>query len=366
MTNTSPAAEVEAPLRVPTNDAAYVPDRTSGAVPPTGRVETIEVAKGIGILLVVIGHLVAVRAEGPANYAAIKGWIYLFHMPFFMALSGFAFDRFMAKRGTTVAPAAYVLSRADRLLVPFAFFGIMLVLAKAAASHMVAVSDYSSPASSVRAIFVNTHDSPVISIWYVFVLFWYSLLTFAAMRMLRAPMVWLLPIAVLLQFAPSTEVLYLDRFAGFYVYFLAGIILSRQSQWLHLLAPNLVPLGFIFLASSTVAMWWIAPGKVASFTVPGTAAMLTVSAAAIPFLLATAMRIDGVVRRFFLLLGNYSMAIYLMNTLAIGGARIFAGWAFHHAFPLYALVATIMGVGLPILAVVILERVLPFAAKYVR
>lgn len=336
------------------------------AVPASGRVDAIEVAKGIGILLVVIGHLVAVRTEGPASYAALKGWIYQFHMPFFMALSGFAFDRFMAKRGMTAAPGGYVLSRANRLLIPFAVFGILIVLAKAAASHMVAVSDYSNLANSARAMFIDTHDSPVISIWYVFVLFWYSLVTFAAMRVLRAPLAWLLPIAVLLQFAPSTQVLYLDRAAGFYLYFLAGIALSQRAEWLAALAPLLVPLGVIFALASAVAAWWIAPGNVASFTLPGTAAMLTVSAAAIPFLLAVATRLRGVVRRFFMLLGAYTMAIYLMNTLAIGGARIFAGWAFRHAFPLYALIATAMGVGLPILAAVVLERVWPFAARYVR
>lgn len=45
----------------------------------------IDVLKGIGIILVVIGHT---SMENP-----LVKWIYVFHMPLFFALSGYMFGR---------------------------------------------------------------------------------------------------------------------------------------------------------------------------------------------------------------------------------------------------------------------------------
>lgn len=46
----------------------------------------IDVLKGIGIILVVIGHISL--DNGMSN------WIYTFHMPMFFALSGYLWSRF--------------------------------------------------------------------------------------------------------------------------------------------------------------------------------------------------------------------------------------------------------------------------------
>lgn len=48
------------------------------------RIEYIDIAKGIGILLVIAGHLFAYR--GP-----ISRWIFSFHMPLFFILSGICY-----------------------------------------------------------------------------------------------------------------------------------------------------------------------------------------------------------------------------------------------------------------------------------
>ena len=50
----------------------------------------IDIAKGIGILLVVLGHAVPDANTGIQNmlWAAVFNWIYSFHMALFMAMSG--------------------------------------------------------------------------------------------------------------------------------------------------------------------------------------------------------------------------------------------------------------------------------------
>ncbi len=86
-----------------------------------GRLKYLDVAKGIGILLVIIGHCIP-DASAPAgisepNFAIIFSVIYSFHMPLFFFISGFlarpALNRLELLR-----------KRARRLLVPYFFVGL--------------------------------------------------------------------------------------------------------------------------------------------------------------------------------------------------------------------------------------------------
>jgi fucose 4-O-acetylase-like acetyltransferase len=83
------------------------------------RLLTIDVARGIGILLVVIGHNALFRDSAHALYEAI----YLFHMPLFFFVSGVTF------RLTSAGEA--VRKRARALLVPYFLMSAVAVAAQA-------------------------------------------------------------------------------------------------------------------------------------------------------------------------------------------------------------------------------------------
>jgi acyltransferase len=74
---------------------------------PNGRIKFIDLAKGIGIFLVVMGHSMEPRSA----------FIYSFHMPLFFLLSGY-FYRYESFKTT-------LLGKVNRLLVPFYFFSII-------------------------------------------------------------------------------------------------------------------------------------------------------------------------------------------------------------------------------------------------
>ena len=64
----------------------------SAAASERSRVSELDRAKGLAIVLVVIGHVVAGDPPaGNAWYVTLKTLIYKFHMPFFMFLSGAVF-----------------------------------------------------------------------------------------------------------------------------------------------------------------------------------------------------------------------------------------------------------------------------------
>ncbi len=72
----------------------------------------IDSAKGIGVILVVLGHFLY-----QSNLPMLNRAIYSFHMPLFFILSGY-----LQKRAI---PHGYVLNKVKRLLVPFTCFSVV-------------------------------------------------------------------------------------------------------------------------------------------------------------------------------------------------------------------------------------------------
>lgn len=87
-------------------------------MPATKRQNWIDVLKGIGIILVVFGH---VYSKNPVSI-----WIYSFHMPLFFALSGFIFAAYSYNK--KVSFKDYFIKKLKSLIVPFILFRMILVL----------------------------------------------------------------------------------------------------------------------------------------------------------------------------------------------------------------------------------------------
>lgn len=81
----------------------------NGTAMAPARIEWVDRARGLGIVLVVLGHT--------STIPSLNSWIYAFHMPFFFWMSGFLYKS---------RPIAETLERRARtLLVPYFFFGIL-------------------------------------------------------------------------------------------------------------------------------------------------------------------------------------------------------------------------------------------------
>lgn len=80
----------------------------------TGRLEEIDILRGVGILLMVFGHV----GFGEGFYR----FIHAFHMPLFYFVTGYFF------RPREKAPQQYIIGKARRLLVPYALFAVLHLL----------------------------------------------------------------------------------------------------------------------------------------------------------------------------------------------------------------------------------------------
>lgn len=80
------------------------------------RIHWIDVLKGIGILLVIMGHTFK---DSPVYF-----WIYSFHMPLFFLISGFLIE----PRQEVGTYKVFVFKKCRSLLLPFLFFRVLLYL----------------------------------------------------------------------------------------------------------------------------------------------------------------------------------------------------------------------------------------------
>lgn len=83
----------------------------------------IDIAKAIGIMLVMYGHVI--------TSGTLTNIIYVFHMPFFFALSGYLFG--LSKRKYSFG--GFVISRSKSLLLPYIYFLGILFLYWVAVEH---------------------------------------------------------------------------------------------------------------------------------------------------------------------------------------------------------------------------------------
>lgn len=77
------------------------------------RIEWVDVARGIAIILVMIGH-------APGTPKVLSEWLYTFHIPLFFFLSGFVFS---AEKYSDIKKL--VVTRIKTLLIPLASFSII-------------------------------------------------------------------------------------------------------------------------------------------------------------------------------------------------------------------------------------------------
>jgi len=274
-------------------------------------------AKGVAILLVVFGHIVA-RADpaGVIWYEPLRRAVYAFHMPVFLYLSGMV----AALSGSLFCPPgampALVKSRARRLLLPFFGLGVLVVAGKCLAVHLIFVDN--APAglwSGLAALVWHTQASPALSIWYLFVLFVASTACPFLLRGNPSRLHLALAAAAILYIPPMPAFIYLDHIGRYTFFFVVGAYAGvHESRWRQLVDELWKPALVVLLLALVLIIRFGA-------TWPPALTLLPVGLISMP-------AIHGLVRNLgprcgacFLWLGRYSFMIYLFNTIFIGLAK---------------------------------------------
>ena len=101
------------------------------------RIEWIDVAKGIGILFIILGHVF--------NTGFLRKWIFSFHVPFFFVVAGFTFS---INRGIV----DFVIRKAKTLWIPYLFWSCFSIVLYSAL--VVIIPSFGEPLDFMNSFFV--------------------------------------------------------------------------------------------------------------------------------------------------------------------------------------------------------------------
>lgn len=291
------------------------PAAASAAAPQAGRrLREIDMAKGLAIMLVVWGHIVA---GAPPRDNAWYMWsleaVYLFHMPFFMFLSGVVAGHGYRPQASLAAWGHFVRGKMVRLLPAYALIAVLVVSGKLLAMHFVFVDN--PPPSLWRGlldVFLQPNRSAAKSLWFIYVLFLYYLTLHGWMALLRQRALGLIGVGLVLAWVPAPDWLLLDRYCPFFLFFALGFNCGQRYDATVAVLDRIGPLCLLLFAAALLA----ATGDLVPLGKTG------VGLLAIPALMWLVRRWQSRGRAaFFLQLGEYSFVIYLLNTICIGLAK---------------------------------------------
>lgn len=126
------------------------------------RNESVDIAKGIGILLVVFGHTMSPVMEGHNVLEWLYSVIYVFHMPLFFFISGFVATKLVSK---PLPKVQLLKQRVVRLMLPYLTWAIIYLPMKALMSEHVRFS------AQYKWYSFFLGNNPDGQLWFLYVLF---------------------------------------------------------------------------------------------------------------------------------------------------------------------------------------------------
>lgn len=326
------------------------------------RLEWVDVAKGLGIVLVVAGHVIGGLID--ANVVPEADWfrpgllaIYLFHMPLFFLLSGLFIvvridrgqDRFLREIGRGI-------------VWPYFLWGFLQTLVAYLASSYTNI-----PIHDVWPELGKMFTHPPAQFWFLYGLLVAQILALIVVPRIGAPGFLVLSLILFCADLDAVPPIF-DTTSRMLPFFALGVWLG-QAPALTAPAPPVSRAQAAGLAAlASVAIWLSCRAAMAgvdfaelkTLTITRLAwgwshaltALLGLSAA-----IALALHLPPRLREGLRYLGSRSMAIFVLHIMVIAGTRIVLVKIFHFDDPaILAILLTILGVGAPLLAAEIARK----------
>ena len=331
-------------------------------IPVTGRPSRqldLDAARGLAIILVVIGHIIS-KGEVPANnnwFVIVMDMIYQFHMPFFMVLCGITFALSLPAFRSWNGIRAYSLKRVAPLMVPFVALGLLVLAGKLVAGQFMDVSNPpGSFASGVMLLLFDPTESAVRFLWFIYVLSMYLVVVPPLFHTLGRRPVLLLALGAVLQFFVWPETLAIRAAIEYLPFFALGMVMwiyrplwTPVSRWVFWVSA-IVFVGLLVLSNYHPVPRW-----------------LTGVSSIFP-LMGVAQRIPAKLQMFLGYLGQNSLSIYLFNVIVMGFVKgvlfLVLSWDGIN-FLFYLPLLIVSGVGVPLALKAASVRWLPRVAKFI-
>ncbi|KHD07589.1 hypothetical protein PN36_20120 [Candidatus Thiomargarita nelsonii] len=322
------------------------------------RVSWIDAAKGIGIILVVYGHV----ARGVFNaglyqeqpliiYHLIDNIIYSFHMPLFFFLSGLFFIRSFNKRGSRL-----ILNKIDTIFYPYLIWSIIQGVIE------ITLSQYTNRTTSFGDL-ITILWLPTAHFWFLYallLLFIFNTVIFIFLKRffkaLNIPFI-IFGIGVFLflikQYLP-VDYFFIRAVSFNYIYFSFGILYwSVLDGRLPSISISLTLGLFVIFSLFEYLVYYTA-------TLPSDTALIKIiiTFSAILTVIFVCKNLRGTVIKILSFVGMYSMEIYLVHVIFASGLRIVLQKIFNvNNTDIHLILGTLLGLIFPILFVKIARSI---------
>ncbi len=306
------------------------------------RIEWVDVAKGIGIFLVVFGHnLGGLRESGILKNSWAEHYIYVFHMPLFFFLAGI-----FVNRSANRSFRDYLMNKASVIVYPYFLWSILEV------SIQIFASRYTNNHLSIVDLIKLTYQ-PIDQYWFLYAIF-LMYIAYWWVRNAKISANIFVTIALLLYVVDTFAIINVpwDVFhavCAFLIYFALGVKAAETSFFTDLNALDAVRLsglaigGFVLIAAAVAVNSSGLPFLHVVLALTGTVATISLAMLLCESPMASLLRIPGF----------YSLEIYVGHTVFASGARIAMQKVFGYSGPLlHLVVGTALGMMIPILLAV--------------
>jgi fucose 4-O-acetylase-like acetyltransferase len=273
------------------------------------RLNWVDTAKGLGIMLVVVGHVIRglVSADlmewTPAARFA-DAWIYSFHMPLFFFLTGL----FLCRSASKMSLADFVSDKARVIAYPYVVWSTITVLLKSA------LGSVPNTPRELSDLFRLAY-APMEQYWFLYVLFVLTVVIGILLRLMSPWLVLVIAMVVYPNVLPvSSSWIVLERVREFGIYVALGAIVGSNflGQLSQCRVPLLVSLALMGLGLPALVFAAGLPEIVPALALSGTAGAVALA------LFLDRARLASVIS----LLGRHSLEIFVLHTIASAAVRI--------------------------------------------
>lgn len=308
------------------------------------RIEWIDAAKGLGIILVVVGHTIrglvsSEHLNESTPIQALDTWIYSFHMPLFFFLSGL----FIARSAEKNSFPHFVWDKSATIAYPYFVWSIITILLKTALGSLP---------TTPRTL----HDLPLIfyqpveQYWFLYALFVFTIFYRILYPVGNNSWVFL-AIAIIIH--PDVTRLWINSSAvadikQFAIFFAVGCVIG-SNRLREISATNAGALAFAAVAGLSVAAGRI---FVANDKVSPLFAFSGICGACALAMLLSRSRVGWM----FEFVGCFSLEIFVIHTMASAGTRILLEHLHLYSVSIHVFAGIISGLLAPIAIAVGLDR----------
>jgi len=281
----------------------------------TSRYREVDIARGVGIILVVLGHVLGARmfvdfrfglSAEQVQDASVRAlsFIYSFHMQLFFFLSGFVSVKLLSLKWVGER-MSFLGKKTVRLMVPYVVVAFLYTLAYQVLPE-AARTDFTEASFYNLARGLNTSGA----LWYLYILFFYMLISVVLLYVPTLPVFLVISVVTfVLATWGQFEFITLIRLNTYYVFFLTGILVRKHYDSLkkyftaELFGSSLL----LFVFSNLMLLHYDDIDVLGVFKI-----LAAFSGIFMVFSLGYLLK-EKSVSKFLVLLGTYSMDIYILS-----------------------------------------------------